>query len=92
MRPCSVQTFFQEADINLEESEESYLQFSENTPNDLLSPSFRLVHNLKGSSKALVFNDIAEILHYLESFLLKLKNKEILLNNYIVSVHPEMNL
>ena len=86
-----IQTFFQEADINLEESEETYLQFSENTPNDLLSRSFRLAHNLKGSSKAVGFNDIAEILHHLESFLLKLKSKELNINNIVINLLLKTN-
>jgi len=75
-----INTFFQESDINLKEAEEVYLQFSENTPLDLLSRSFRLAHNLKGSAKAVGFLEVSEILHNLESLLLKLKNKEISVN------------
>lgn len=79
-------TFFQEASINIEESEEIYLQFSDNTPIDLLARSFRLAHNLKGSAKAVGFSEIAEILHTLETLLLKLKKKEIEVNNSIINV------
>ncbi|KAB8037840.1 hypothetical protein GCL60_11740 [Silvanigrella paludirubra] len=79
-------TFFQEASINIEESEEVYLQFSDNTPIDLLARSFRLAHNLKGSAKAVGFSEIAEILHTLETLLLKLKKKEIEVNNSIINV------
>lgn len=86
-----IQTFFQEADINLEESEETYLLFTENTSDDLLSKSFRLAHNMKGSSKAVGFNNIAEILHHLESFLLKLKNKEIVVNNDVTNLLLKSN-
>jgi two-component system chemotaxis sensor kinase CheA len=79
-------TFFQEASINIEESEEVYLQFSDNTPIDLLARSFRLAHNLKGSAKAVGFSEIAEILHTLETLLLKLKKKEIEVNNSIINI------
>jgi len=86
-----INTFFQESDINLEEAEEVYLQFSENTPLDLLSRSFRLAHNLKGSAKAVGFLEVSEILHNLESLLLKLKNKEISVNNEIVNLLLKAN-
>ncbi|APJ03124.1 chemotaxis protein CheA [Silvanigrella aquatica] len=84
-------TFFQEADINTEESEEVYLQFSENTPMDLLSRSFRLAHNLKGSAKAVGFAKIADILHHLESLLLRLKKKELEINNNIINTLLKTN-
>ncbi|WP_338635509.1 chemotaxis protein CheA [Spirobacillus cienkowskii] len=86
-----INTFFQESDINLEEAEEVYLQFSENTPLDLLSRSFRLAHNLKGSAKAVGFLEVSEILHNLESLLLKLKNKEISVNNELVNLLLKAN-
>lgn len=86
-----INTFFQESDINLKEAEEVYLQFSENTPLDLLSRSFRLAHNLKGSAKAVGFLEVSEILHNLESLLLKLKNKEISVNNEIVNLLLKAN-
>lgn len=79
-------TFFQEADINLEEAEEVYLQFSENPPEDLLARSFRLAHNLKGSAKAVGFSEVAEVLHHLENLLLKLKKKEMNVNNSVINV------
>lgn len=79
-------TFFQEADINLEEAEEVYLQLGENPPEDLLARSFRLAHNLKGSAKAVGFSEVAEILHHLENLLLKLKKKEMAVTNAVVNV------
>ncbi|WP_161597704.1 chemotaxis protein CheA [Fluviispira multicolorata] len=78
--------FLREADANLEEAEEAYLQFSENASNDLLARCFRLAHNLKGSSKAVGYTEIAEILHHLESFLLRLKNKEFAITQKITNV------
>ncbi|BBH53684.1 chemotaxis protein CheA [Fluviispira sanaruensis] len=78
--------FLREADINLEEAEEAYLQFSQNPPSELLARCFRLAHNLKGSAKAVGFSDIAEILHRLESFLLKLKNKELNVSQKITNI------
>lgn len=79
-------TFFQEADINLEEAEEVYLQLGENPPEDLLARSFRLAHNLKGSAKAVGFSEIAEILHHLENLLLKMKKKELTVTNAVVNI------
>lgn len=79
-------TFFQEADINLEEAEEVYLQLGENPPEDLLARSFRLAHNLKGSAKAVGFSEIAEILHHLENLLLKMKKKELKVTNSVVNI------
>ncbi|WGL60536.1 chemotaxis protein CheA [Pigmentibacter sp. JX0631] len=79
-------TFFQEADINLEEAEEVYLQLGENPPEDLLARSFRLAHNLKGSAKAVGFSEVAEILHHLENLLLKMKKKELNVTNAVVNM------
>ena len=79
-------TYFQEADIILEDAEGIYLKFNSDTPIEILEHSFRLAHNLKGSSKAVGFSNIAEILHHIESLLIKLKEKRLKINNKITNI------
>lgn len=83
--------FFQEASINLEELEEIYLYLNESTPVELLEKCFRFAHNLKGSAKAVGFNDISEFLHHIESFLLLIKNKNIVCSKNVTTLLLQCN-
>jgi two-component system chemotaxis sensor kinase CheA len=70
--------FLEEASQLLGDTEQCFLALESN-PNDagMLDKIFRLAHNLKGSSKAVGFEDIGVFTHEFESFLLKLKNGEL---------------
>jgi two-component system chemotaxis sensor kinase CheA len=52
----------------------------------MLDKIFRLAHNLKGSSKAVGFEDIGVFTHRFESFLLKVKNGEISVGTSVISL------
>lgn len=70
--------FLDEAKQSASDVEQCFLALETN-PNDdeNLNKIFRLAHNLKGSSKAVGFNEFGEFTHEFESFILKIKNKEL---------------
>lgn len=70
--------FLEEASQSLGDAEQCFLSL-ENNPGDpaLIEKIFRLAHNLKGSSKAVGFDELGKFTHTFESFLLKIKNREI---------------
>ena len=83
--------YFQEAAENLEESEAGYLIFNKDIRIEIIEKSFRLAHNLKGSSKAVGFIEVSDLLHHIEGILLGLKNKTIICNQNISNVLLEGN-
>ncbi len=70
--------FLEEASQGLADAEHCFLSL-ERTPDDpaILEQIFRIAHNLKGSAKAVGFDELGAFTHELESLLLKLKNREI---------------
>lgn len=70
--------FLEEAAQLLSEAEQAFLALESN-PGDqaTVEKIFRLAHNLKGSAKAVGFDQLGEFTHELESFLLKLKDGRI---------------
>ncbi len=70
--------FLDEAKQAASDVEQCFLAL-EVDPNDEdnLNKIFRLAHNLKGSSKAVGFDKFGEFTHEFESFILKIKNKEL---------------
>jgi two-component system chemotaxis sensor kinase CheA len=79
--------FLDEANQNIEEAEQAFLEI-ETKPNEptIIDKIFRLAHNLKGSSKAVGFDQLGEFTHKFENLLLKIKNKELQINSSIVSL------
>lgn len=71
-------SFLQEAMQLLAESESYFLEF-EKKPQDesILEQIFRLAHNLKGSAGAVGFGELSQFTHEMETFLLKIKKREI---------------
>ena len=69
LRKC----FLEEAVASLEEAEQYFLNLESN-PNDpiILDKIFRLAHNIKGTSRAVGYGEIAEFTHELEDLLLNL--------------------
>jgi two-component system chemotaxis sensor kinase CheA len=69
--------FLAESEDLLNQAEEVFLRLEENS-NDpqLLNEIFRLAHNLKGTSKAVGFDQLAEVTHIAENLILKLKEGE----------------
>ena len=74
------QGFLEEATQLLTEAEQCFLALESN-PNDadVLIKIFRIAHNLKGSAKAVGFNELGEFTHEFESFLIALKAGDIAL-------------
>lgn len=79
--------FLDEANQLIEDVEQSFLAL-ENNREDLaiIEKIFRLAHNLKGSSRAVGFVQMAEFTHVFESLLLKIKNKETPVDSAAVSL------
>lgn len=70
--------FLEEAKQAATDVEQCFLVLESNPDDeDNLNKIFRLAHNLKGSSKAVGFDKFGEFTHEFESFILKVKNKEI---------------
>lgn len=79
--------FLDEAAAAIADAEQSYLALESN-PDDTttIDKIFRLAHNLKGSSKAVGFDEMGAFTHEFESLLLKLKNKELVAIPSLVSL------
>jgi len=77
--------FLEEASQGISDVEQCFLNL-ENDPNNVetINKIFRLAHNLKGSSRAVGFDQMGEFTHSFESFILKIKNKEIGVNPSVV--------
>lgn len=69
--------FLEEAAQLLVDAEQCFLSL-EQSPDDIsiIDKIFRLAHNLKGSSKAVGFEEMGAFAHVFESLLLKIKNNE----------------
>ena len=79
--------FLDEATQMLVEVEQCFLVLESN-PSDFptIEKIFRLAHNIKGSSRAVVFDSLGAFTHEFESFLLKCKSGEIAINAATVSL------
>lgn len=79
--------FLDEAVALLDECEESFLELenSGSSP-EIWDLIFRLAHNLKGTSRAVGFGQVAEFTHEFENLILKLKSGDITVNDEIVSL------
>lgn len=79
--------FLEEATQLLSDAEQCFLSL-EASPDDqgLLDKIFRLAHNLKGSSKAVGFDQVGAFAHIFESFLLKVKNGEVQKTSGVISL------
>jgi two-component system, chemotaxis family, sensor kinase CheA len=78
--------FINEAMINLEEVEGSFMELeSSHDPKPLLEKIFRMAHNLKGGSRAVGFGNVAEFTHELENLVLKIQKNEVQLSSEMVT-------
>ena len=79
--------FLDESADLLTSVEEAFLDLngSEYNP-ELLNEIFRLAHNLKGTAKAVGFDELSELTHVAENLILKLKDQTISINDDVVSV------
>ncbi len=79
--------FLAEAKELLVNTERCFLNLEKSADDpENLSQLFRLAHNLKGSSGAVGFSDLAEFTHKLESLMLELKEKRLQISKTIVDL------
>lgn len=84
--------FINEALMNLEEAEASFMELESSTERKpLLDKIFRLAHNLKGGARAVGFGDVAEFTHHLENLVQKIQRGEITLTSDLVSTLLKSN-
>ncbi|MFN8369273.1 MAG: chemotaxis protein CheA [Bacteriovoracaceae bacterium] len=80
------QDFLNESEDLLVNAENAFLRLeSERSNPELLNEIFRLAHNLKGTSKAVGFDQLAELTHVAENLILKLKEGSLQASDSIVS-------
>lgn len=86
------QDFLTEASQLLDDSEQAFLNLEGDKDNpELMDGIFRLAHNLKGTSRAVGFGQVAEFTHEMENLILKVKNREIPVTDHVVTVLLECN-
>lgn len=86
------QDFLVEATQLLNDAEQAFLALEGDKHNmNLMNEIFRLAHNLKGTSRAVGFGDVAEFTHEWENLILKLKEKQLDVTDEIVSLLLECN-
>jgi len=84
--------FLEEADQLLNDAEQCFLSLENAAGNpEIIEKIFRLAHNLKGSAGAVGFAEFAHFTHQLESFLLKIKKKEIQVQTDVVNLLLKCN-
>ncbi len=76
----------------LEDSEQAFLTLEDSKDDaELMDQIFRLAHNLKGTSRAVGFGDVAEFTHEMENLILKVKTGDIEITDFVVTVLLECN-
>jgi two-component system chemotaxis sensor kinase CheA len=84
--------FLAEAMQLLDDTEKAFLALeSDKTNVELINQIFRLAHNLKGTSRAVGFGEVAEFTHEFENLILKIKEGKIEVTDAIVSLLLECN-
>lgn len=84
--------FLNEASDLLENAESAFLRLeAESGDQNLIDEIFRLAHNLKGSSKAVGFDQLSELTHSAENLILKIKEKTLTVDKSVVSVLLDFN-
>lgn len=79
--------FLNEAKDLLQNAEQAFLELEKDPSNkDLIDTIFRCAHNLKGTSRAVGFGQIAELTHKAENLLLEIKQDKIIATDRVVSV------
>lgn len=84
--------FLAEAIQLLNDAEQAFLALESDKNNaNLMNEIFRLAHNLKGTSRAVGFGDVAEFTHEMENLILKVKEGQVQITDEIVSLLLECN-
>ena len=84
--------FLIEATQLLNDAEQAFLALESDKHNiNLMNEIFRLAHNLKGTSRAVGFGDVAEFTHEMENLILQVKEGRLEISDAIVSLLLECN-
>lgn len=79
--------FLDEAEQSIADVEQSFLSLETDPDNkENINNIFRLAHNLKGSSKAVGFDQLGQFTHEFETFVLRVKNEELKVSSSVVSL------
>lgn len=79
--------FLDEAEQSITDVEQSFLSLESDPDNkEHINNIFRLAHNLKGSSKAVGFDQLGQFTHEFESFVLRVKDGELKISSAVVSL------
>lgn len=85
-------SFLEEAIQLLDDTEQAFLDLETQPDNpSLVDKIFRLAHNIKGTSRAVGFGDVAEFTHELENLLLAMKEEKIKADGDIVTLLLKCN-
>lgn len=85
-------SFLDEAEQSISEVENCFLILETDPQNmDNLNKIFRLAHNLKGSSKAVGFDEFGAFTHEFETFILKVKNGQLVCTPEVVNILLQSN-
>jgi two-component system chemotaxis sensor kinase CheA len=86
------QDFLAESEDMLANAEGAFLRLEKERDNaELLNEIFRIAHNLKGTSKAVGFDQMAELTHIAENLILKIQEGEVEINDAVVTLLLEFN-
>lgn len=79
--------FLDEAEQSINDVEQSFLSLESDPDNkEHITNIFRLAHNLKGSSKAVGFDQLGQFTHEFETFVLRVKDGELKISKAVVSL------
>lgn len=79
--------FLDEAEQSITDVEQSFLSLESDPDNkEHINNIFRLAHNLKGSSKAVGFDQLGQFTHEFETFVLRVKDGELKITAAVVSL------
>lgn len=80
--------FLEEAAQLLEDCEGAFLELESGIGdrNEQVDKIFRLAHNIKGTSRAVEFGDVAEFTHEMEELILKVKNGSIDISEKVITI------
>jgi len=85
-------SFIDEARQLLEAAEQCFLDLESTGDNaEIIETIFRLAHNMKGTSRAVGFGEVAEFTHHLESLLLKIKEGQLSVDDETADLLLECN-
>lgn len=80
-----LQMFFDESAEYLQQLNENVLLLEENPEDEeIINAVFRAAHSVKGMSATMGYDRLTDLTHRIENILAKVRNKELLINEYII--------